>query len=146
MSRSRHVVDQPDVLRFAAGIIVIRGFEGPAHGGSQLSFPPANACKKQSARGRYVNKPLIAPLDPRHHPSIHPPINGSQGGRSLAWLRSLPKLLGRKKTFKKVRTSLLVERDLLRGHDRQSLSLTVVLSIGTFEESKNKKICGRAYF
>jgi hypothetical protein len=100
MSRSRHVVDQPDVLRFAAGIIVIRGFEGLAHGDSQLSFPTpsfafwlANAGKKQSARRRYVNEPLIAPLDPREHPSIHPPIHGSQGGRSLAWLRSLPKLL-----------------------------------------------------
>jgi hypothetical protein len=96
----RHVVHQPGVLRFAAGIIVVRGFEGVAHGGSQLSAPtpslafwPSNTRKEQSARGRYINQPLIAPLDPRHHPSIHPPINGSQGGRSLAWLRSLAKLL-----------------------------------------------------
>jgi len=58
-----------------------------------LAFWPSNTRKKQSARGRYINEPLIAPLDPRHHPSIHPPINGSQGGRSLAWLRSLAKLL-----------------------------------------------------
>jgi hypothetical protein len=149
----RRVVDQPGVLRCAAKIFVMRSFEGLAHGGSQLSLPtpplawgPPNACKKQSARGRYVNEPLIAPLDPRHHPSAHPPIDGPQGRRRLARLRSLPKLLRRKETFKKVRTPSVVAGDLLRGHDRQSLSLTVVLGIGIFEDSKNKKICARVYF
>src|SRR5262245_31391858 len=70
-----------------------QGSRGACAWRSQLSLPtpslafwPASACKKQSARGRYINEPLIAPLDPRHHPSIHPPINGSQAGRSLAWL------------------------------------------------------------
>ena len=153
----RHVVDRPGVLRFAAGIIVIRGHGALAHGGShRLSLPtpslaiwPANACKKQSARGRYVNEPLIAPLDPRHHPSIHPSINGSQGGRSLAWLRDVPKLLGWYEAFEKLGrcrrrdaalrrgespssrhdAPLLVGVCLLGGHNRQSMSLTVVLVI-----------------
>jgi hypothetical protein len=35
---------------------------------------------------------------------------------------------------------LLVEGGLLRGHDRRSMSLTVALGIGTFENSKNEKI------
>jgi hypothetical protein len=134
------------VLTFAAGIIVIRGFEALAHGGSQLSLPTpslafwlANACKKQSARRRYVNEPLIAPLDPRQHPSIHPPINGSQGGRSLAaWLRLLPKFLRQQETFEKLRMPLLVEGGPLRGHDRQSMSLTVCLLIPELAGAKHK--------